>query len=319
MMKVLVTLLLTCVSDVLLAPGHHDVECQYLSQHREMVCHCTRHHLTLTSLDQILTTAHGAVESFKIEECRSVEVGMNMRRVQQPFYQLRLENIDNVRIHDMVLGQDDQLDIVVRSGVRVSVSGGVTCHDCDHLSAQPSLMIQVQDTNTLNLDHLHLTSVKLRVNTRSVATVSINSSVLETLVTRSVEIWYSDQVTISHTTVSTPAQSQAISLNHVNKVKLDHTLGINSTSLNIMSPDTQVETQCTAQFDIREEVIPWSWSAPECGSLDDVLDSLDQQHQRGFDHRTGTIVMVTVCALVVVTVIGALCILNRKGKLDGLL
>ena len=87
-------------------------------------------------------------------------------------------------------------------------------------------------------------------------------------------------------------------------MRVARTLGLANTSLDIVSPaDTQLETLCM--------LLPGAGGGDmtECGG----------GSPGSFSARTGTIVLVAVCGLVVLAVILLLCILNKKGKLDNML
>ena len=91
---------------------------------QELVCQCTRYHSDIVSLPRLISRALGhdnnvtgtrdnnvtgarennvtgardSVESLKIEHCASLHVSLDLREITQPFYQLRIENMDNVML-----------------------------------------------------------------------------------------------------------------------------------------------------------------------------------------------------------------------------
>ena len=313
---------------------HYDYECQYLSVHKELVCQCTRYHLDITSVATVTRGAGGHVESVKLEQCQSVNIGMDMVEIVQPFYQIRLENIDRMRIHDVKLGHADNLDIVVRN-VRdmVHVSGEVTCTDCgDHdgdngdvrETARPTLILQVKDVASTQMEYLDISNVNTRISLRNIETVSIDSSIIDTITENAIEAWYVKTLSMKNTIINN-ASDKGITINHVDAVNLFHTLGIKNTTLNIMSKNTSLITQCTAVFSSYDtrDIRVYNWNKSECGSVSEAQDKFqstfhDQLSSAGRT-RTGTIVTIVLCALLVVSVIILLIILNRKGKLDRLL
>ena len=87
---------------------------------------------------------------------------------------------------------------------------------------------------------------------------------------------------------------------------MSHTLGLSNSSLHLLSPtSTRLVTKCVMKV---TEV------SDECGD-------------RGVGHdmewtsstKTGTVVLITLCGLVVIIVITILCVLNKRGKLDNML
>ena len=140
--------------------------------YQELVCQCTRYHSDIVSLPRLISRALGhdnnntmgqnvtetrdSVESLKIEHCASLHINLDLREITQPFYQLRIENMDSVMVRDIKLNHDGDLDLVIRN-VRshVTMSGHVTCDDCAHVterdsedirdSARPTLVIQLKN------------------------------------------------------------------------------------------------------------------------------------------------------------------------------
>ena len=72
-------------------------ECQYLSSHKELSCQCSRHTMNIANLAELISSTPSPVESLKLEYCQSVDLRLDMVRVTQPFYQVRVEAADQVR------------------------------------------------------------------------------------------------------------------------------------------------------------------------------------------------------------------------------
>ena len=73
-------------------------------------------------LDQLCSGGH--VESLKIEHCQYVDINFDMLDIIQPFYQVRLENIEAMSVNNVMLRQRDNLDIIIRNvKSRVKISG----------------------------------------------------------------------------------------------------------------------------------------------------------------------------------------------------
>ena len=131
---ILISLVMMMSAPALMTPSPWDLECQYLRSHKvgyfsriiqgfnepfvcqELVCQCTRYHSDIVSLPRLISRALGhdnnntmgdennvtgaraSVESLKIEHCASLHVSLDLREITQPFYQLRIENMDNVML-----------------------------------------------------------------------------------------------------------------------------------------------------------------------------------------------------------------------------
>lgn len=294
-------------------PGHPDLDCVHLARHKELVCQCSRGRATVLAVPSLVTAP---VESLKLEHCRELDLGLDLATIRQPFYQVRVEEVGSLVIRDIKLAHDGDLDIIVRN-VRhlATVTGDITCVDCGHVArahtgatdiraaAQPTVLLQMKNVTRAHVTHVELRSVHARLSVRDAGNVRVDHSVLDTLADNAVEVWHADSFALEDTAVRRAAD-RCITLNHVAHVRVARTLGLANTSLDIVSPaDTQLETLCM--------LLPGAGGgdAAECGG----------GSPGSFSARTGTIVLVAVCGLVVLAVILLLCILNKKGRLDNML
>merc|ERR1712154_271613 len=264
-------------------------ECQYLSSHKELSCQCSGNNINIADLALLLSSTPGPVESLKLGHCHSLDLSLDVVRVVQPFYQLRLEAVDQVRLHGVRLSQQSNLDIVMRN-VRqgLAVLGDIHCVDCRQedgddvrLQARPTLILQVNN----------------------------DSTVFDNLAKNAIEVWHSKRFEVTNSVVK-ESEEKAIVTNHVESVRLHNTLGILNSSLLIMSDLTRLEMMCTARYtrDFTLELL--SWSAELCSPLS--LDGI--QLRSGESPKAGTIVVTVLCGVVVFIVIIVLCYLNKTGK-----
>ena len=170
--------------------------------------------------DTNVTETHDQVESLKIEHCVSLHVNLDLKKIIQPFYQLRLENIDNVSIRDIKLNHDGDLDLVIRNvRTQVTLSGRVTCEDCDYVTerdgllaggdtedvrdmAQPTLVLQLKNVTRTQMIYLDVAGVNTRLSARTVDRLAIDNTVIDKLARNSVEVWYADTFSIENTAVN---------------------------------------------------------------------------------------------------------------------
>ena len=195
------------------------------------MCQCIRYHSDIVSLPRLISRAldqdtnvtdiRDAVESLKIEHCASLHVNLDMTEIIQPFYQLRIENIDNVMIRDIKLNHDGDLDLVIRNvRSQVTMSGRVTCEDCGHVTddhqvlvterdsddirdtARPTLVIQLKNVTMTQVIYLDVAEVNTRLSARNVDRLAIDNTVIDKLARNSVEVWYADTFSVENTAVN---------------------------------------------------------------------------------------------------------------------
>ena len=238
--KTLISLVMMS-APALMTPSPWDLECQYLRSHKvgylesfrdfdepfvcqELVCQCTRYHSDIVSLPRLIsralshdnnvTGARDRVESLKIEHCASLHVSLDLREITQPFYQLRIENMDSVMVRDIQLNHDGDLDLVIRNvRSQVTLSGCVTCEDCDHSvtaerdsedirdMARPTLVIQLKNVTQTQVIYLTVTGVDTRLSARNVDRLAIDNTVIDKLASNSVEVWYAESFSVENTAV----------------------------------------------------------------------------------------------------------------------
>ena len=307
-------------------------ECQYLSSHKELSCQCTGYNMNLVNLAHLVSSVSSSVESLKVSECVSVDLSLDLVSLTQPFYQVRVEAAHQVRLHGVRLARDSNVDIIIRNiNNSLDVFGHITCVDCTadddggsdgdddvRLQAQPTLILQVKNTTNASLHYLDIGSVNLRLSVRNVQHLNIDTTHIHDLAENAIEVWYSRGLEITNTIVKN-SQDNAIVVNHVDQVRLHNTVGILNSSLLLMSDLTRVEMMCTAEYTGDSSMKLLSWSDQLCSPLN--LEGLQPSggHNQQSSSKTATILLTSMCGVVVFIVILVLCYLNKTGKLHTLL
>ena len=304
-------------------------ECQYLSSHKELSCQCTSHNLNLVNLAELVSSSSSSVESLKVSECVSVDLRLDLASLSQPFYQLRLEAAQQVRLHGLRLARHTNLDIILRNIKNsIDVFGHITCVDCTdgddgggdvRLQARPTLILQVKNATNASLHYLDIGDVNLRLGVRNVQHLNIDTTLIDYLAENAIEVWHSRVVEITNSIVR-ESQEKAIVVNHVDKVRLHNTVGILNSSLLLMSEVGRVEMMCTAEYTRDSSLKFLSWSDQLCSPLS--LEGLQPRpggHSQPGTSKTATILLTVMCGLVVCIVILVLCYLNKAGKLHTML
>lgn len=305
-------------------------ECQYLSSHKELSCQCTKYNINLVNLAHLVSSVSSSVESLKVSECVSVDLSLDLVSLSQPFYQVRVENAHQVRLHGVRLLYQTNLDIIIRNIKNsLDVFGHITCVDCTddgggggddvRHQAQPTLILQVKNTTNASLHYLDIGSVNLRLSARNVQHLYIAATHFHHLAENAIEVWYSRGLEITNSIVRN-SQDNAIVVNHVDKVRLHNTVGILNSSLLLMSDLTRVEMMCTAEYTGDSSMKLLSWSEQLCSPLNlEGLQTASGGHNLQSSSKTATILLTAMCGVVVFIVILVLCYLNKAGKLHTML
>ena len=303
-------------------------ECQYLSSHKELSCQCTRYNINLVNLAHLVSSVSSSVESLKVSECVSVDLSLDLVSLTQPFYQVRVEAANQVRLHGVRLARHNNLDIIVRNiNNSLDVFGHIDCVDCTdddgggdvRLQAQPTLILQVKNTTNASLHYLDIGSVNLRLSARNVQHLNIEATNIHHLAENAIEVWHSRGLEITNSIVRN-SEEKAIVVNHVDRVRLHNTVGIINSSLLVMSDLTRVEMMCTAEYTSDSSVKLLAWSDQLCSPLN--LEGLPHPpggHSQLSSSKTATILLTAMCGVVVFIVILVLCYLNKAGKLHTML
>ena len=277
--------------------------------------------MKISSLSSLLSQYPRSVESIKLHLCQSLDITISTLDIPQPFYQLRIEDIDIVNLHGIELGQGHALDILVRN-VRdtLSMVGRVECSDCPTLStnisndvrltAKPTMVIQVKDTRQAIINYMDITNVNFRLKTRNVENVNILNSQVDKITKNGFEVFYSQRLEISNS-IFKHVDDDAVTLNHVDKVRVKHTLGLNCKMLQLLSNKTELAFSCTAPYEGMLGSL-YTWEEEKCGPV-----SVLPYH--GDEGGSGALILTLCCVGVLVIIILVLMLMHRKGKLEWLL
>ena len=304
-------------------------ECQYLSSHKELSCQCTRYNINLVNLAHLVSSVSSSVESLKVSECVSVDLSLDLVSLTQPFYQVRVEAVHQVRLHGVRLARHNNLDIIIRNiNNSLDVFGHIDCVDCTdgggggddvRLQAQPTLILQVKNTTNASLHYLDIGSVNLRLSARNVQHLNIDATNIHHLAENAIEVWYSRGLEITNSIVRN-SQENAIVVNHVDQLRLHNTVGIINSSLLVMSDLTRVEMMCTAEYTSDSSMKLLSWSDQLCSPLNlERFPPAPGGPNQLSSSKTATILLTAMCGVVVFIVILVLCYLNKAGKLHTML
>jgi hypothetical protein len=279
--------------------------------------------MKISSLASLLSEYPGHVESIKLHLCQSLDISISTLDIPQPFYQLRLENTDQVTIHGLELGRGHALDILVRNVKdTLTMLGRVGCPDCPAASntssdirteARPTMVMQVKDTRKATMSYMDITNINFRLKSRNVEAISIVNTQVDRLTQNSLEIFYSQVVDISNS-IFKHIDDDSVTLNHVDKIEVKHTLGVNDNTFHILSNQTLLSLSCTAPYTGMLGPL-YTWEEEMCGPVSVLPFHGDAVKDGG----SGVVILTMCCVGVILTLILVLLLLHRKGKLEQLL
>ena len=165
--------------------------CVYLDKSQELDCVCgddeessggagggdeEEGYTKFTLPSAAMVNGNASVASLKLHQCHSaVEVELDLRPLERPFYRLRVEDVGgDVRVEGVTLLAGDAVDLWFRNvNGTLRIGGDVTCADCadgnDNVT-KPRLMVHIVDVGSVELENLMVGGdVEAKVKVRNVA------------------------------------------------------------------------------------------------------------------------------------------------------
>ena len=148
--------------------------CVYLDKSQELDCVCDDDNEEEFTTFTLPSAANGnaSVASLKLHQCRSTEIKMDLRPLERPFYRMRVEDVENVRVEGITLLAGDAVDVWFRNvNGSLKIGGDISCDDCDEKNAtRPKLMVHIVDVGSVELDNLMVGGdVAAKIKVRNVA------------------------------------------------------------------------------------------------------------------------------------------------------
>ena len=147
---------------------------------------------------------NATVASLKLHQCHSTEVRMDLRLLQRPFYRMRVEDVENVRVDGVTLLAGDTVDVWFRNvNGTLRISGDIACDNCNdgNSTSRPKLMVHIVDVGSVELDNLMVGGdVAVKIKVRNVAgTMQVRDSYFKSLPRDGLEVFnVAEGVSVRH-------------------------------------------------------------------------------------------------------------------------
>ena len=217
--------------------------CVYLDKSQELDCVCGDEDsindddegytkFTLPSATAMVNNGNASsVASLKLHQCRSgVEVELDLRPLERPFYRLRVEDVEsNVRVEGVTLLAGDAVDLWFRNvNGSLRIGGDVTCDDCNGNTTKPRLTVHIVDVGSVELDNLMVGGdVEAKIKVRNVAgALRVRDSYFKSLPRDGLEVFnVAGGVEVRHSEFHDTTEGSVL-LNGVRKVRSFHYVGL---------------------------------------------------------------------------------------------
>ena len=299
--------------------------CVYLDKSQELDCVCDEGdeegeeeegftQFTLPSA----ANRNASVASLKLHQCRSTELRMDLRRLQRPFYRLRVEDVENVRVDGIAALPNDTVDVWFRnvSGA-LTLGGDVACEGCNGTAAdaRPRLMLHLVDVGSVALENLMVGGdVDVKIKVRNARALRISDSYFKSLPRDGLEVFnVAEGVDVRHSEFHDAAAGSAL-FNGVARLDVRDSLLDREAVELLDAEDAAVSWLCT----LSPLESPLQALSPE-ELANCTLPAGRQTFARGGGgggDGGGAIALALVSATLFVAAVAVLAVLHRSGKLE---
>merc|ERR1711935_97572 len=301
-MLLIVLRLLLLLGEGLVESETVDYDCEFQQYYKDLVCYCARYRLPLTTLSSLVKPYSEAV-SVKIQACQSIELILDP---PSHMNQLRIEHVDNVKLHNITITSGGFLEVVAREiKEEVIITGDLTKKSenkshikntdlndkddtiSDFEGEDSRLHIQVHDAKRVIMNKVSQgPGVHFSWVTQDIGSLEVTNSRLILMkggweVSRVPEVWFTDSLFLSDWVEG------GLVLSEVNRTSVRRCVGLSMSSLLLLSSSTQVSFSCS---------IPQSWDQEECGPVAGLLGEarLDEQEEEIFG-KPNPILLAVLC------------------------
>jgi len=305
--------------------------CVYLDKSQELDCVCDDDDggdegFTAFALPSSVN-GNASVASLKLHQCRSTEIRMDLRLLARPFYRMRVEDVENVRVDGIALLAGDAVDVWFRnvSGT-LRIGGDITCDDCGDGSAnstKPKLTVHIVDAGSVELDNLMVGGdVAVKIKVRNVAgSMRVRDSYFKSLPRDGLEVFnVAEGVSVRHSEFHDTTAGSAL-FNGVGRLDVRDSL-LDRKAVEVLNEETaEVSWLCTlSPLESPSEAM---WSPAELANctLPTGRSFMAAEGDGGGGGGSGAeaggaIALAVVSATLFIAAVAVLAVLHRSGKLE---
>jgi len=273
------------------------------------------------------SNGNASVASLKLHQCHSTEMRMDLRPLDRPFYRMRVEDVENVRVDGITLLANDTVDVWFRNvNGSLRISGDVTCDDCDGgggNATRPKLMVHIVDVGSVELDNLMVGGdVAVKIKVRNVAgSMRVRDSYFKSLPRDGLEVFnVAEGVSVRHSEFHDTTAGSAL-FNGVGRLDVRDSL-LDRKAVEVLNEETaEVSWLCTlSPLESPSEAM---WSPAELANctLPTGRSFMAAEGDGGGGGGSGAeaggaIALAVVSATLFIAAVAVLAVLHRSGKLE---
>jgi len=280
--------------------------------------------------------------------CKSLHISLDFRQLSFPLNQLSIEDIDSVKLNDLIVRQNDTLNIsFTRITTSLVITGEMVCPECSpkenkdmssfqnqpHLTTSklnfenptnshtllkyPKVNIQILQTGNVSFENFVSEMgdrSDTRIKLRDAESVIIKDSYFNNLPSNGFEIFNVPNVTIFHSEFYHGSTNSIVLNGGVRNVHVKDCLMDKRLILPLDQNSTDIYFRCTTSPDAftSNSGTIYLQEDPECVSN---LSKWIGSNPAGVE-ATGAVVLALISALLLIIAIGFLFLLHRTGRLD---
>ena len=310
--------------------------CVYLDKSQELDCVCDEGRRRSDDDDDeeeeytafplpSASNGNASVASLKLHQCHSTEMRMDLRPLDRPFYRMRVEDVENVRVDGITLLANDTVDVWFRNvNGSLRISGDVTCDDCDGgggNATRPKLMVHIVDVGSVELDNLMVGGdVAVKIKVRNARSMRVRDSYFKSLPRDGLEVFnVAEGVSVRHSEFHDTTAGSAL-FNGVKRLDVRDSL-LDREAVELLNEETaEVSWLCT----LSPLQSPSEAMSPE--ELANCTLPTGRSFMREGDRggggggggaeAGGAIALAVVSATLFIAAVAVLAVLHRSGKLE---
>ena len=269
---------------------------------------------------------NATVASLKLHQCHSTEMRMDLRPLDRPFYRMRVEDVENVRVDGITLLANDTVDVWFRNvNGSLRISGDVTCDDCDGgggNATRPKLMVHIVDVGSVELDNLMVGGdVAVKIKVRNARSMRVRDSYFKSLPRDGLEVFnVAEGVSVRHSEFHDTTAGSAL-FNGVKRLDVRDSL-LDREAVELLNEETaEVSWLCTlsplqspSEAMSPEELA--NCTLPTGRSFMREGDRGGGGGGGGGAEAGGAIALAVVSATLFIAAVAVLAVLHRSGKLE---
>lgn len=269
-----------------------------------------------------------AIASVKLHSCRRANIRMDLRSFQRPFYRMRVEDIQTVKVEGVTLLPNDTVDIWFRNiNGSLDISGDVSCDGCAvkvengtaFVDSRPNLMLHAVDVGALTLSNLMVgDDVAAKIKVRNAKSLRVSDSYFKSVPRDGIEVFNVEGAVVMEHSEFHNTTAGSVLFNGIGSLEVRDSL-LDRDAVEVMNGErAEVEWHCTVSPLVApsEAMSPKEMANCSLPTGRTFLRGGEIGDGGGGAEASGAIVLAVVSATIFLVAVAVLGVLYRSGRLE---